>query len=100
MRRLLARIREEQERTQQDAVVVRISRNTALELASMDADEWFEAGNGFVNLQKCESLANDFARDGIQAANGLKLSIIGPTLVVASDHRAPDVEIIQGNPDN
>jgi hypothetical protein len=96
--KLHRRIKEEEQRTKQYAGKVRISRFTALDLAGMEAADWHEASNGWTELEQCKVFASEFNKRGEMAANGLKLSVVGPVLEVSTDPDAPDVEITQGIP--
>jgi len=96
--RLHAKIEQEEQRTKQHALRVRISRTEALDLAGMDAADWHDASNGWTEMPQCRKLAGDFLRDGIAAAHGLRLSVADPVLEVALPHDAPDVEITEGIP--
>jgi hypothetical protein len=94
--RLLRRIKEEEQRTRQYAVRVRISRSVGLDIAAMDAADWHDASNGWTEMDQCKKLASDFLKEGEAAAQGLRLSVVGPVLEVSTVHDAPDVEIIEG----
>lgn len=96
--RLLRRIKDEEQRTSQYALRVRISSAVALDLAAMKAEDWHDASNGWTEMPQCEKLASDFLNEGTAAANGLRLSVAGPVLEVSSSHNGPDLEISQGIP--
>lgn len=88
----------EEIRTKQSAQRVRISRAIARNLASLNAEDWQLACGGFTDLEGCGRIAQDFIIRGSTAANGLKISEVGPVLEVADGFSAPEVEITQGKP--
>ena len=94
--RQLNNIRAEQDRIRQHAVSVRISCSVGLDLAAMSAADWHDACKGFTEMPQCERFANDFREKGEAAANGLRLSAVGPVLEVSFTPDAPDVEITEG----
>jgi len=94
--RLRHQIEQEQHRTRKYARRVRISQEVALDLAKMEAADWHDASNGWTEMPQCKKFADEFMADGIAAANGLRLSVVGPILEVSTIHGAPDVEITDG----
>jgi hypothetical protein len=95
---LRQKIEQEEQRTRKHACCVRISQEVALDLAKMGAADWHDASNGWAEMPQCKKFADEFWRDGVAAANGLRLSVVGPILEVSNAHGAPDVEITAGIP--
>jgi hypothetical protein len=94
--RLRCKIKAEEQRTRQNAVRVRISISVGLDLAGMQAADWHDACNGWTEMDQCEKFAGDFMKKGAAAAQGLRLSPVGPVLEVSTAGDAPDVEITEG----
>ena len=90
-------IDDEEDRTNQFANCVTISKKIANELASMDAFDWYAAAKGFADIEDCHRLANSFLEHGSCAANGLAVSIVGPIISVSDNPNAPKVEITNGD---
>tara|TARA_R110002049_G_scaffold222886_1_gene394516 strand:- start:2946 stop:3329 length:384 start_codon:yes stop_codon:yes gene_type:complete len=91
-------VNQEEDRTQQYARRVRVSKSVALELVKMDSDDWHAAGRGFFEMNDCRRISSVFLREGEDALNGMSFSIVGPVFSVATDLDAPDVEILEGIP--
>lgn len=98
LKRLWLLIHYQEERIRQVATLVRISRTVASDLMSMTATDWYASGDGTADMAECELIADAFQRDGIAAANGLRLAPYGPVLEVAEGPHAPEVHILHGVP--
>ena len=93
---LSALIKAEEDGTDQMATHVRISKELATGLKTMNADDWFAAFNGLADFADCVSLANEFDQKGFAFANGLSIWPAGPKLEVAENASAPAVVITNG----
>jgi hypothetical protein len=91
-------IRDEEDRRGLSAVSARISKRAANEFLGMGAKEWREESGGEKSIEECRAFVADFDEKGEVAANGLKISPVGPTVVVSEDPKAPLVEILNGIP--
>lgn len=95
---LMQLVSDEENRTHQYAVLVKVAPRIAHALVGMDEEDWHAAGRGFFDMSTCNKIAGCFRNERENALKGMSFASVGPKFDVSESNEDPDVVIMKGRP--